>query len=290
MRVAAIILNHNAADLCKKCLASLQNQRNIELTVIAVDNASESADREEFKALCQNSKAIFLEAGENRGYNAGNNVGLRYAAQNGIDYALICNPDMEFPDHDYIATLAKIMDSDETIAACSGDIRTPEGVHQNPRCYGDSPWYRSFDWIKEALSPKKDAAGNPVWVENPEKSHFCTGLNGCCLLLRITFLENIGFFDERIFLYGEEQILAKQISRSGKKMFYCAETFAVHNHIKQREDKLVRRNNSWRRSRLHYIRYYTDYPFYGKWFAIIAVKMYFIVLNIYHAIKKSGSR
>ena len=286
MKVAAVILNYNSADLCKKCIALLQQQSDVDLTIIAVDNASAPNDREELKNFCETQNIVFLAAEENRGYNAGNNIGLRYAAQHNFEFTLICNPDMEFPNPDFVATLAQSMANDDSIAAASGDIRTPEGIHQNPRCYGDAPWYRSFDWIKEALSPKQDASGNPTWIENPGESHFCTGLNGCCLLLRTAFLEKIGFFDERIFLYGEEQILAKQVARSGDKMFYCAQTYAIHNHIKKREDKLARRNKFWRHSRLHYIRYYTDYPFYGKWFAISAIITYFMVLNIYHLLKK----
>lgn len=105
MRVAIIILNYNSSDDCRKCVSFLKRQEGVELELVLVDNCSPDGDK--VKALCKEEGCTFIASKENRGYNAGNNIGLRYAASKGYKYALIANPDMEFPQTDYVKNWLK---------------------------------------------------------------------------------------------------------------------------------------------------------------------------------------
>ncbi|MCQ2377707.1 MAG: glycosyltransferase family 2 protein [Victivallaceae bacterium] len=287
MKVAAVILNYNSADLCKKCIGDLLLQTNVDLEIVVVDNASRPDDCEKVRALCEERNCTFLAAESNRGYNAGNNIGLRYAAEKGFPYSLICNPDMEFPNRDYLQILVSEMEKDARTAVCGSDIRTPEGIHQSPRRYEESPWYRSFDWIGDIF--KRNRSDVPDWIENPETSRFCRGVNGCCLLLRTACLQETGFFDERVFLYGEEAILGRQVELAKWKIYYTASTFAVHHHRKSRENYFAMNNRHWCHSRLHYIKYYSGYPWYGKLFAAFSIRVYFFMLNFSKRHKNGGN-
>ena len=288
MKIAIVILNYNSAADCRKCIADLKRQTGIDAEIVVVDNCSREDDRRAAEQLCRENGCTFIASAENRGYNAGNNIGLRHAAEKGYEFAMICNPDMEFPQADYIDKLLAPMLRDKNIAVCGSDIRTPEGVHQNPRSYSRGSWLHSFRWVKDIFR-KKDKGSVPDWVADPHVSRHCRGLNGCCLLLRISFVRQIGYFEERIFLYGEEPVLARQAEMAGKSMFYTAEASAIHNHRKSKEGGSAFCSGHWRHSQLVAVRYYSGYPFYGKWFAMLSVVTYFLTLNLYHRFRGYGN-
>ncbi len=284
IKTAVVILNYNSADDCRGCVETLKKQQGAEFEIVIVDNCSKPEERSAVENLSREESCTFIANDENRGYNAGNNVGLRYAAEHGFDYALVANPDMIFNREESLKTLVDVMENNSEIAMCSCDVVTPEGVHQNPKDAPKIRWYQSFYWVKNIFAGK-NKTNVPDWVDAPEKSHFCTTLNGCCLLLRVSFLLEIGFFDERTFLYGEEPILARQVELGGKKAFYTAETQAIHNHRKSREGSSAFCAKYWKRSQLLYNWNYSDYPFYGKCFSAVSIHTYFAVLNIYHWLK-----
>lgn len=285
MKIAAILLNYNSADDCRKSVGYLLKQRDVELEIVIVDNASRPDDAEAVRALCAEHSLTFIAADSNRGYNAGNNIGLRYAWERGYRYALIANPDMEFPDPTYLSRLASTLEAHPDAVAAGSDIVTPEGVHQNPKRRDETDWRGSFGWIKQLFSRRAATVDVPDWIENPLQSKYCRCLNGCCLMLRMDYIESIGYFDERTFLYGEEPILGRRIELDGRKMYYFADATAVHDHKKSREGSPAFCNRHWRHSQILYIRHYSCEPFYGRWLAELSCRTYFFALNLNHRLR-----
>ena len=81
MKVAVIILNYNSSADCCKCVADLKQQKGAELEIIIVDNCSRKEDASAVEQLAAEQGCTFIAAAENRGYNAGNNFGLRYTIE-----------------------------------------------------------------------------------------------------------------------------------------------------------------------------------------------------------------
>lgn len=288
-KIPIIILNYNSSADCRKCVGFLQAQRGIELEIVIVDNCSRAEDRAAVAQLCDECGATFLPVQENKGYNAGNNVGLRYAAEKGYQYALIANPDMEFPQPDYLAKLVAQAEEQPDVVVWGTDIVTPEGIHQNPKKRGRNDWRDSFNWVGDIFCSRKNN-DNPEWIEDPSESKYCTAVNGCCFLIRLSFAREIGFFDENTFLYGEEPILGRQVELAGKKMFYYAYVQAVHAHIKSKEGSRAFCYKHWKHSRLHYIRQYSMFPVYGRWVALLSVHLYFFALTLKDGLRKLANR
>lgn len=92
LTIPIILLNYNSSSDCRKCISFLKNQKNVEIEIVVVDNCSKSEDLCLLRTLCQEEQCTLIENKENRGYNAGNNIGLRYAVRKGYKYALITNP------------------------------------------------------------------------------------------------------------------------------------------------------------------------------------------------------
>ena len=285
MKVAAVVLNYNSSADCQICIGYLKNQVDVELEIVVVDNASSPEERKKIATICLETGCTFIQNNDNRGYNAGNNAGLRYAAHNGFPYALVINPDVQLLQPDIIKKMVGKSEENDDIVALGTDVISPEGFHQNPRNYTNENWTDSFKWVGELLGRNKK--GNDLsWVDSSDESHFCNGLNGCCFLAKVPFLKQIGFFDERTFLYGEEPIFARQVKNGDKKMYYCSDIQVFHNHLKSKEGKKTALLKYWKQSRLVYINHYSGYPFYGKWVARFSLALYFGVLSLKNKIRK----
>ena len=268
-KVAVIILNYNSSDDCRKCISFLKRQKGVELELVLVDNCSPDSDIVE--ALCREQGCTFIASSENRGYNAGNNIGLRYAANKGYNYSLIANPDMEFPQADYVKRLVEAMEQDDRIVVVGSDIMGVDGIHQNP-LVRDGNWTTSFNWLKGFFRKKNIDAYE--FIDDYKKSHYCAKVSGCCLMVRMDFIQEIGFFDEYPFLYCEEPILSRQVGMVGKRIYYIAETHAIHRHITSTKGDPVERFRQWKRSRLYFINKYSGDSWIGKKLASLSITLY----------------
>ena len=287
MKIAAIILNYNSAKDTMKCIEFLQKQKlNEELHVIVVDNDSNEelwstvnflSSKAQRPMVQQSTEVIYAE--ENRGYSAGNNIGLRRATEIGAKYALVINPDMELTDPNYLARLVEVMERDEDVVVAATDIVTPEGIHQNPML-PDGDWRSSFGWVKEIFG-RRPPSDTYSFIDNYKESHECAKVSGCCLLLRMSFVEQIGYFDEYPFLYCEEAILARQVEMAGKKMYYRADMQAVHRHVKSEKGDPVKRFRHWQRSRIYFYKRYSKDSWWGRWISILSMRLYVLVFTMY---------
>lgn len=275
MTIPVILLNYNSTPDCRKCVSFLKRQEGIDLEIIIVDNAS--SDASEARELCQEQDLTFIQADANRGYNAGNNIGLRYAASKGYKYALIANPDMEFPDTHYVKRLVQELEDNPLAVVVGSDIVTPEGIHQNPML-PDGDWTHSFGWIKDIFSTRRQQEAYN-FIGDFRKTAQCFKLSGCALLVKLAYIKSIGYFDEYPFLYCEEAILAKQVSSSGHTMRYVADTTAIHRHISSIKGDPRPRFRHWQRSRLYFIRHYSGYPWYGKILSTLSWWTYFTLFR-----------
>ena len=228
MKIPVILLNYNSSVDCRKCVTFLKQQQGIELEVVIVDNCSQMDESMRVKELSEEQGCTFIQAHENRGYNAGNNIGLRYAAEKGYKYAMIANPDMEFPQEDYMARVVVKMEEDSNIAVLGTSIVDAKGLHQNPLDFVS--FWSEFLWPMEMLKYKKSHKSLSTVIDCTQ-SGYCPIVSGCCFCIRMSFAKQIGYFDENVFLYCEEPILAHQVKMIGMKEYYMSEVMAIHRHI-----------------------------------------------------------
>lgn len=254
MKVPVILLNYNSSVDCLKCISFLKQQQGVDLEIVLVDNCSQSDDLSALRRIAQQERCTLLENKDNRGYNAGNNIGLRYAARSGLEYALIANPDMEFPQSDYIQKMVSAMEQDEEIVVCGSDIINPDGSHLNPQ--REISYKEELFWFIEILRNRKS---KKWYLCDYTQSGYCKKVSGCSLLLRMDFIKSIGFFDESVFLYSEESILSKQVKQYGKKMYYLSNVQAVHQHIESQKGASKPRMKIFFKSRNYYLRKYSGY-------------------------------
>ena len=271
MKVAVIVLNYNSSTDCRKCISDLKRQEGVSLEIIIVDNCSREDDALAVKSLAAEQGCTFIAAKENRGYNAGNNIGLRYAAGKGYEYALIANPDMEFPERDYIMRLVNVMEQKPEVAGCGSNIVTTEGQRQNPKRY--TTYLEELLWPINGLFNLLFRKSFILNVAN----QYCEMLMGSCILVRMSFIEKTGYFDENVFLYCEEPILGKQVKAANMKMFYLDDATAVHAHVASEKGSFVIRHDIYWKSRWYYLKNHSGYSHIQLALMYTSKKVHYIV-------------
>ncbi len=276
MTIAVIILNYNSHEDCRRCVADLRGQTGVRLDIIVVDNASpRQGEQQAIAELCRSLGCTLMQSPDNRGYNAGNNLGLRLAAERGHLLALIANPDMRFPQADAIALMAAHMAATPHCVVCGPDVRGLDDGYQSPM-QRDGNWRQSFGWMKDTFGrTKPQPKGNtPAWTDDPTTSHPCHKVSGCCLMVSIPFMQQIGYFDEGVFLYCEEAILSRQVERAGRQMYYLATARVTHAHVASQKGDPTVRFRHWLSSRKHFIRHYSGDHWLGRHIAILSWQLY----------------
>lgn len=280
-QVAVVILNYNSEQDVMISAPQLASQKDVSSRLIIVDNASHPESVEKIKSwlIAWRPDAIigtksevdtwvsnnpekarapgqvyFILNHENRGYSAGNNIGIRLAETLGADAILIANPDIRITDDNYLSLITqKLFSSAEYVVAASA-IKNLSGINENPM--------RELGFFEELFWPfwmMFSRFGLPPPSQRKRLLDKCKKVSGCCLLIKTSFLKSIGYFDEGVFLYCEEAILAAQIDNAGKEILYVPELEALHAHKTSEKGDRIKRLTEWVKSRKYYHRHYTNY-------------------------------
>lgn len=222
-KVAVIILNYKSwketleeARLCNERLGIPYED------IVIVDNASPNDSKQALAEAGNKKGFILLTSAENRGYAAGNNIGLRYAYENQYSYAWILNNDIIIEDPKIVSKMTAVFQKDSAVAVVNPDIYAPDG-HMFNR---DAARPMFCDLTFGAMYYKKKGRkvvdlGGYAYVYRPQ---------GCCMMVDLEKMHEIDYMDEHTFLYVEEPILAERLLKHNYRCACCLNSKIIHNH------------------------------------------------------------
>lgn len=174
--VTIVVVTYNSAHCIERLSMGLVNAPHI----IVVDNGSE----DDFAATCARflPQANVLALPQNLGFGAANNRALNRVA---TPYALLLNPDCEMSETAIVELLAQAQ-------------LYPQAAMLAPHIVGaNDKLTLNYGWVKHAWKSKGVADGA-----------CCVGyVTGAVMLLNMSVTKPLGFFDERFFLYYEDDDL-----------------------------------------------------------------------------------
>lgn len=223
-----IILNYNTWKLTIEMVQSLEQiVLPKEHEIVVVDNCSTNGSREELvKWNIKNHKYTLLCAKKNVGYASGNNIGLRYAKQNGFKYAWVINNDILFPDKKISSVMLNCFEQSHDIAAVSPRVFMPTGKEVSRQLFRPTFWDESFGCIAFRIK----ASGLKKKLEQEKKWCYTYRPQGCCMMMDVDKIAAISYMDEETFLYCEEPILAERLLSKGYRCACALQTKVTHNH------------------------------------------------------------
>ena len=216
--VLAIVLNYKTFEQTLEIVGKLRQLTYSSLDVLVIDNFSPNESATVLENSAQRSGFLFIRNTENSGYAAGNNIGIRYAVEHGYKYSWILNNDLVFDDIEILNRLVNVVETDSRIACVGPKIKDLNGSIVAPYIKRPTWWDLSFGIVKARNERARHEFESGVVYR----------VYGCCMLLRNSMMEQVGYMDERTFLYCEEDILAERLLSIGAYAYYCADTNVIH--------------------------------------------------------------
>lgn len=253
-KVAVIILNYKSWKDTIKEIEICNNILNIKSSdIIIIDNCSPNDSGEKLAKESNEEGFVFIESNENKGYGAGNNIGLRYAYDEGYEYALILNNDIIVNDSELIMKLLQVFKAEKNVAVVNPDIYSPEG-----HLFNRDAVRPSFIDYTIGLRHYKNKGRK---VDNIDGYGYVYRPQGCCMMVDVKKMNEVDYFDEKTFLYFEESILAEKLLEKGYKCACNYTTSIIHNHSKTVKstfdiNKIIKINN---KSFDYYLRKYRKF-------------------------------
>ena len=187
--VCTIILNYNNYSDTKKTLESALSLDYATNSIILVENSSDPVIIQKIREHFTNLD--ILENEKNMGYAGGNNRGMREAISRGADYIFLLNNDVIL-EKDVLQKCVDCMEKAPDCAACQPQIAYLENR--------DMTWSAGTQLFFGCL--RLFLKGTKLQRDGIKESPY--GLVGCAILFRKSAIEEIGLFDESLFLLHEE--------------------------------------------------------------------------------------
>ncbi len=212
--VSIVVYENDKKLLLRVVSCVLESQLLTSLYII--DNSSTNKLREIFP---QDSRLEYIFMNSNNGFGAGHNVILRHPEKMG-KYHLVLNPDVSFAP----GTLEKLydyMENNPDVGNVMPKIIYPNGDLQYLCKLLPTP----MDWIGRMFIPFKSIKERindkfEMRFADYESEMNVPYLSGCFMFLRKSVIEEVGVFDEGIFMYGEDTDLNRRIYQKNRTMYY----------------------------------------------------------------------
>lgn len=217
-RLAIIVLNWNGADDAIACIESLAVQSNEALDIILVDNDSHDDSVQILQNYIDtNTISIhFIKNGVNSGFTGGNNIGFSYALEQGYEYIGTLNPDAT-ADKNWSASLVSELENNPDAGIATGILARSD--RKTVDSTGD--FYTTWG----IPSPR---GRDSLLSDAPKSSEYVFGSTGGGFIMRAEVLKDIGYFDEKFFMYFEDVDLCFRAQLAGYRVRYTPGAIAYH--------------------------------------------------------------
>ena len=217
-KIGLVTITYNSAHVLRGFLDSVLNQTFQNFIIYIIDNNSQDKT---FNILEEYSddRIVLIKNFENVGVAKANNQGIKLSLKDGCSQVLIINNDIEFEEH-----LFQKMLNIQKENNCS--LVVPKMM------YFDNPnhiWYAGSDFVKtkgflpihKGMRQKDEGKFDGVFQVEYAPT--------CCLLVKKQVFEDVGFMDEKYFVYFDDTDFSYRVLIDGRhKLFYFSDVKFYH--------------------------------------------------------------
>lgn len=219
MEIFIIILNYLNYKDTIQLVGQLKEQQNITIRIVIVDNNSPNESYTTLSNLYKDDNLInVLKTQKNGGYSFGNNVGLKFIKRFNPVYVGILNNDIIITDKLLIFKLIDELNNHLNVYLCS-----PAMIINGKEQFNAWKVPSIYDSLKNATRFGQMIFDDPMMYNYPKekKTEKVECVPGSFFICNYSKFESLGFFDEDIFLFGEETILGFKIKKAGGINLLC---------------------------------------------------------------------
>ena len=259
--VVVVLVYRNVKDLTE-CIGSVYDK--IPNSKIIVVNAFyDEKSREKIQKLALDSDCVFINI-ENKGYSYGNNRGIEYARKNfNFEYIIISNPDIiigKFND-DIIRHHSEYGIIAPRIITASGRYQNPMGVIRNK--LSEKLEFMGFEknnkfLLMLGIGINKLIRKVAVMIHQFNKKPYrIYEAHGSFLMMSHTVIDTLyPVYDENMFLFAEEGVLAYKAQKAGIKTGQFDEIIIHHKEDGSMKLSNLSINDEMKKANLYFYKKY----------------------------------
>lgn len=224
--ITAIIVNYKTADLTNAAIKSiLDGLPSISKEIFVIDNASNDGSPEKIRNRWDD-QIIFLENDKNLGFASANNRAMHKAKGR---YFFLLNSDAEIIDNS-LEKMVQFADQNPDIGILGCKIMSEEGLQQLS-CWRPPTLShllcRAFN-LYRILPDGWFGSTNIEAYGKPTENKSVEAVSGCCMLVNREAAKQVGFFDERFFMYGEDTDWCTRMRESNFVVHFLSDAIVKH--------------------------------------------------------------
>lgn len=226
MKTGIIIVNYNDFTSTEKLIHNIKNYRIIDKIVVVDNHSSDDSARKLKQLKLPKLKVIISE--ENKGYSYAINIGAKYLIEEYKECnIIISNADVIIDKEEDIEILIKLLHRKNVgiVAPTILERKTKNRGWKNP-------------------TPKQEIVLNLAYIHRFFRKKYLyydedyyqgdfsivDVLSGCFFLIQSKTLQAVNYLDDHVFLYYEENILAKKLQVKKKINLVSNKVTIIHNH------------------------------------------------------------
>jgi len=279
--LSIIIVNYNTKNFLRRCLESLISNYEI----IVVDN--NSSDGSPLMVTKEFPQVKLIKNKKNLGFAKANNLAIKKSSGR---YILFLNPDT-IVQKDTIKTMIKFMEENPKVGASTCRVELTNG-QLDQACHRGFPtaWnaFCYFSGLGKIFPKSKFFAGYSLTYLPLNKVHEIDAGVGAFLIVRREAGEQVGWFDEDYFWYGEDLDFCYRLKQKGWKIMFVPTTKIIHwkgaasgilKHSQKispasKETKIKATQSSVEVMRIFFQKHYQDkYPKIVYWLVMVGIKL-----------------
>jgi N-acetylglucosaminyl-diphospho-decaprenol L-rhamnosyltransferase len=232
LSVSGVVVTHGPNPDLGRCLVALAPQVD-ELVVVA--NLPLELELPANGRLIENERPLGFSANVNRG-----------VAETSGDFVVIANPDTD-PEPDAVRILHDFAAAKPRCGIAGPQLRYPDGRWQPSR--------RRFPTVRGTLvrrtplrhvtHPFESQRHHYLLDERPTEPVPADWMLAAFLLLRREMLDELGGFDERFRMYGEDIELCYRAAKAGWQRWYVPQAVVTHRYAAEIDRRLLTRRTLW---------------------------------------------
>lgn len=216
-KTAIIILHFGDKKDTIECLWSLRKIKEISnIIIFVVDNGTNTLTNKDLQPILPQVRLIKIE--KNLGFAGGNNVGIKKALKENVDFILLLNNDAVIVSPFLIEKLTTPFKNSSV--GITGSLIT---YYNEPKKIWFAGGYlnKTFCFTRHPFMNK--------YINNtlPEEK-IVDFITGAAMMIKKEVFEKVGLFDEKYFLYWEDVDFCIRVRNSGYKCYFVNKSLIKH--------------------------------------------------------------
>lgn len=245
MNVGVVLLNYMDYASSIRCLHSIHKCRPQPKAVVVIDNDSPNDSIQHLRlAAAGLPDTHIIKSEKNGGFSAGHNQGIKALQKIGCANFVLATSDTEIVSEDLFDQFEKAIT--EGVGVIGPNIEQPDRTRQNPPveklsfryclallwfCWG-RPGRSIWQWIRR-IAPPGFSRADSSYVHPRNSADLprpVYKLHGAFMMLTDEFIRRVGVLEERIFMFGEEDLIAWQCEMAGLKRLLIDSCLVRHQN------------------------------------------------------------